>query len=166
VRAEEFAALVGAKRLRRGHWIARCPAHPDKHPSLSIGEGKKHPVVFKCMSAGCTQGEVLRALGMTWKDLMGEDRHRMTPEAYRRLQGEQTLHALRDLKRALISPAGAYLVGNHYRLDRVLASLDRRIVSLDPRLKAIREREAKTARFVKLWGWDRLWELYFERNPS
>jgi hypothetical protein len=31
---------------------------------------------------------------------------------------------------------------------------------MDPALQAIRGREAKTARFVKKWGMDKLWELY------
>lgn len=168
MRADEFAALLNAKRLRRGHWVARCPAHPDKHPSLSIAEGRKHPVVFRCMSAGCTQDEVLRAMGLTWKDLMGE-RPAMNREASERLQNEQTLHALRDLKRALISPAGAFLAGSKAKLDKARACLAERIIvienKLDPRMKVIRERERKTALFVERWGWTRLWEIYLERNP-
>ena len=168
MQAFEFAALLGAKSLRRGHWVARCPAHSDKHPSLSIAEGRKHPVIFKCMSAGCTQDEVLRAMGLTWKDILGE-RAALSPEAKRRFSDEQTMYALRDLKRALVSPAGAYLAGNQVRLELLRASIGRRISALEVRLdssvKVLREREAKTARFVKKWGWDCLWELYLERNP-
>jgi hypothetical protein len=167
--ATEFAALLHAKQIRRGHWIARCPAHGDKRPSLSIAEGKKYPVVFKCMSQGCTQDEVLKAMGLTWKDLLG-DRPAMSKEASARLRDEQTLHALRDLKRALVSPAGALLAGRQYRLDALRQGLDRRIVllenSMNPALSAIRGRDAKTARFVKRWGWDRLWELYLNRCPT
>jgi hypothetical protein len=166
--ANEFAALLGAKSLRRGKWIARCPAHGDRHPSLSIAEGKKHPVIFKCMSAGCTQDEVLKAMGLTWKDLLGE-RPPMSREASKRLRDEQTLYALRDLKGALISPTGAYLAGEYWRLLAALHVIDKKIRiaenKLFPELKAIRERDAKTARFVKRWGLDKLWEVYFERNP-
>lgn len=168
MRADEFAALLNAKRVGRGKWVALCPAHPDKHPSLSITEGRKHPVVFKCMSAGCTQDEVIHAMGMTWKDILGE-RPKMSKEASARLRDEQTLYALRELKRALVSPAGALLARRQYRLDAMRESLERRIVALenviDPRLRKIREREAKTARFVEKWGWDKLFEVYFERNP-
>ena len=166
--ANEFAGLLGAKQLRRGHWVASCPAHKDRHPSLSIAEGRKQPVVFRCMSAGCTQDEVLKAMGLTWKDLLGE--RPTMPRAERgRLQDEQTLHALRDLRRSFLSPAGAFLAGNKYKLDCVLRELSRRIVTLEnsmnPELQAIRGREQKTARFVRKYGWDRLWEVYFERNP-
>jgi hypothetical protein len=166
--AEEFARLLGAKRVGKGKWLARCVAHPDKRPSLSIAEGRKQPIVFKCMSQGCTQDEVLKAIGLTWRDLLG-DRPQMSREARGRLADEQTLHVLRDLKRAFISPAGAFLAGKQWRLEAVLRELDRRIIvlenSMDPALQAIRGREAKTARFVKKWGWNKLWSIYLERNP-
>lgn len=133
--ATEFAALLGARRLRRGHYIARCPAHADKHPSLSIAKGRKHPVVFKCRSAGCTQDEVLRAMGLTWHDLLG-DRPQVSREARGRLTDEQTLHALRDLRYALISPAGAYLAGKQWKLEQLLAALFRREAKIRKRLFA------------------------------
>ena len=168
MRASEFAALLGAKSLRRGKWIAHCPSHKDKHPSLSIAEGRKHPVIFKCMSAGCSQDEVIRAMGLNWKEILGE-REVLSKELSARLRKEQILHALRDLKRVLVSPAGAFLAGKQYRLEATLLAVDRRIreleETLNPELKKIREREVKTSRFVKKWGWDRLWEIYFERNP-
>ena len=169
MQASEFAALLHAKQLRRGHWIARCPAHPDKRPSLSIAEGRKQPVVFKCMSAGCTQDEVLKAMGLTWHDLLG-DRPKMTHEMSAHLQDEQTLRSLRDLKRAVLSPAGAYLAEKQWRLEALLRELDRRIIvlenSMNPALQAIRGREAKTARFIRKWGMDKLWELFFVKNPQ
>src|SRR5579863_803762 len=167
--APEFAFLLRAKSLRRGRWLALCPAHPDKHPSLSIAEGRKHPVVFKCMSQGCTQDEVLKAMGLTWKDLLGE-RPQMSREVSAKLRDEQTLHALRDLKRALISPAGSFLAGKEYRLNALRREIERRIIllenSMNPTLQAIRGRDAKTARFVKRRGWDQLWELFLETEEG
>ena len=131
--ASEFASMLGAKQVRRGHWLARCPAHGDKRPSLSIAEGRKHPVVFRCMSAGCTQDEVLKALGLTWRHLLGE-RPQMAPEVSRRAQDEQTLHALKDLRRALVSPAGAELAEKQWRLEQLLAALFRREAVIRKRL--------------------------------
>ena len=165
--AFEFAALLGAKRVGRGKWIAKCPSHKDRHPSLSIAEGRKHPVVFRCMSAGCTQEEVLRAIGITWKDLLGE-RPVLNRDEAKRFREEQTLDALRNLKTALVSPAGAFLASRSYCLAAARQSLERRIRNIEerlsPKLKSIREREAKTARFVTRWGWDKLWELYFAKG--
>jgi hypothetical protein len=133
VTASEFAALLGAKQIRRGHWLSRCPAHADKRPSLSIAEGRKHPVVFKCMSAGCTQDEVLRAMGLTWRDLLG-DRPQMSREVSGRLQDQQMLYTLRDLRRALVSPSGAHLAEKQWRLEQLLAALFRREAVIRKRL--------------------------------
>jgi hypothetical protein len=37
---------------------------------------------------------------------------------------------------------------------------------LNPKLKEIRLRGEKTYRFVKKWGWDKLWNLYLERSNA
>ncbi len=49
-------------------WIARCPAHNDKHPSLSIKEGADGRVLLKC-HAGCSAESIVRALGLEMRDL-------------------------------------------------------------------------------------------------
>lgn len=49
-------------------FMARCPAHKDSEPSLSVAEGREHPVIFKCQ-AGCDSDSVLSALGLDWADL-------------------------------------------------------------------------------------------------
>jgi len=36
---ETIAKALGGRKARSG-WIARCPAHDDRKPSLSIGETK------------------------------------------------------------------------------------------------------------------------------
>ena len=43
---------VQAKPNGRG-WMARCPAHDDRTPSLSIAQGDDGRVLLKC-HAGCT----------------------------------------------------------------------------------------------------------------
>ncbi len=64
---QEFATqLDGVKRSGRG-WIARCPAHPDKTPSLSIHEGDIGLLV-RCF-AGCQTKEIVAALGLELRDL-------------------------------------------------------------------------------------------------
>lgn len=49
-------------------WSARCPAHDDKNPSLSISEGREGGVVVHC-HAGCTTERVCTALGLDLTDL-------------------------------------------------------------------------------------------------
>lgn len=51
-----------------GGFAARCPAHEDRNPSLSVSPGTTQPVVIHCQ-AGCTPDAVLEAIGLTWADL-------------------------------------------------------------------------------------------------
>jgi hypothetical protein len=55
------------RRSGRG-WTARCPAHEDRTPSLSITETADGKVLVKCW-AGCSTESVLAALGLRWSDL-------------------------------------------------------------------------------------------------
>src|SRR5689334_3156139 len=58
----DLGRLVEGLRARKSAsgWTARCPAHDDRTPSLSIGwrDGR---VLLHCFG-GCTQAEVLDAL--------------------------------------------------------------------------------------------------------
>jgi hypothetical protein len=60
--------LVGVKQTAPGRWIARCPGHGDKSPSLSIREMEDGRVLLHCF-AGCPNGDVLQALGLRMSDL-------------------------------------------------------------------------------------------------
>jgi len=51
--------------------VARCPAHDDRDPSLSVSV-KDGRVLVHCF-AGCAPDAVLGAVGLTWKDLRGAD---------------------------------------------------------------------------------------------
>lgn len=70
-----IAALdaAGSKRSRAGGGqVFQCPAHDDRSPSLSVSAGTKGmDVVFKC-HAGCERDDILAALGLTWKDILGK----------------------------------------------------------------------------------------------
>jgi hypothetical protein len=64
--AEFLAHLVGVSRSGEG-WTARCPAHDDRHKSLSVHhrDGKW---LVKC-HAGCAWQEIIAALGLAGSDL-------------------------------------------------------------------------------------------------
>lgn len=83
------AAFI-ARRLRGRKagqgWSAHCPAHDDKHPSLSISD-KNGKVLFFC-HAGCPQSDVIDALkrrgflGYQWGNFQhdGKTHRELTPE--------------------------------------------------------------------------------------
>jgi putative DNA primase/helicase len=68
--------LKGVRETGDG-WTARCPAHSDKHNSLSIAhrEGKW---LLKC-HAGCKVEQVTKALGISVTDLFDNKRRRGRP---------------------------------------------------------------------------------------
>jgi hypothetical protein len=68
VTPDAFADLVQAKRTGAGRWKARCPAHNDRSPSLSIREGDDGRVLVLCR-AGCTLDSILAALKLRRRDL-------------------------------------------------------------------------------------------------
>lgn len=59
--------LEGVRRQGRGY-VARCPAHADKSPSLSLREGDDGRTLVHC-HAGCTAEEIMGAIGMRLTDL-------------------------------------------------------------------------------------------------
>ena len=60
--------LEQVKRTGKGRFIARCPSHGDKHPSLAIRETDDGVILLHCF-AGCDVGSVVGALGMDLSDL-------------------------------------------------------------------------------------------------
>jgi 5S rRNA maturation endonuclease (ribonuclease M5) len=59
--------LPDAKKSGSG-WMARCPAHDDESPSLSIGTGSEGKALVHC-HADCATEVVLDAIGMKMSDL-------------------------------------------------------------------------------------------------
>ena len=74
--------LDGVRRTGEGRWVARCPAHDDKRPSLTIREADDGRVLLCCFG-GCQTADVLAALGATWGDLF-PPRGRTDPPSLRR----------------------------------------------------------------------------------
>lgn len=58
--AETIAKALGGRRAG-ATWMARCPAHDDKSPSLAIRTGERGKVLVRC-HAGCDQRDVIAAL--------------------------------------------------------------------------------------------------------
>ena len=58
--AEIIAKALGGYRAGAG-WVAHCPAHDDRRPSLSIRNSSSGPVLVRC-HAGCEQEHVIEAL--------------------------------------------------------------------------------------------------------
>ena len=61
--------LSGLEKVRKTTkgWTARCPAHEDRSPSLTIAEGSKG-WLFKCW-AGCDFSDILEAADLDVRQL-------------------------------------------------------------------------------------------------
>jgi hypothetical protein len=70
--------LDRVKRAGDG-WQARCPAHEDRTPSLSIREGDDGRVLLKC-HAGCSVEAIVDALGISISDLFAEHEARASSD--------------------------------------------------------------------------------------
>lgn len=55
-------------RGRNGSWSAKCPAHADRSPSLSVKELPDGRILMHCFG-GCGTDAVLGALGLAMGDL-------------------------------------------------------------------------------------------------
>ena len=63
--------LDGVTKTGGNRWLAKCPAHDDRSPSLSIRECDDGRSLLHCF-AGCETEDVLAAVGMTFSDVMPE----------------------------------------------------------------------------------------------
>lgn len=63
--------LEHVRQTAPGRWLARCPAHEDRSPSLSIREIDGGRILLHDFG-GCSTEDVLAALGLTMSELFPE----------------------------------------------------------------------------------------------
>jgi len=94
--AELADALEG--RMAGGSWMARCPAHADRSPSLSICESNTGKVLVRC-HAGCDQRDVIAALRARGLWAENDRRMRIIAPRQRRTLIERKVDSEGDAKR-------------------------------------------------------------------
>ncbi len=88
--------LDGVRETGHGKYIARCPAHDDRSPSLAIKDCGDGRILLHCF-AGCDVESVLDALGLSFSDIMPErvgEMHTYKP-VRQRFDARQVLRVLR-----------------------------------------------------------------------
>jgi hypothetical protein len=63
-----LSRLEAVRERQNGQWSARCPAHADDGPSLSVRLGNNGGVLLHCF-AGCEVHEIVAALDLQLHDL-------------------------------------------------------------------------------------------------
>lgn len=66
-----LSRLDRVKKTGSGKWLACCPAHDDRSPSLSIRETDDGRILLHDF-AGCAVEEILSAVGLTFDAIMPE----------------------------------------------------------------------------------------------
>ncbi len=88
--------LDGVRETGHDKYVARCPAHDDRSPSLAIKDCGNGRILLHCF-AGCDVESVLDALGLSFSDIMPErvgEMHTYKP-VRQRFDARQVLRVLR-----------------------------------------------------------------------
>jgi len=88
--------LSGVRQRGNNRWIALCPAHEDKDPSLTIRQAQDR-VLVHCW-AGCAVTDICSAIGIMVGDLFNDRRHDtlINPLLLRRLRAAENLEHWRQ----------------------------------------------------------------------
>ena len=92
-----LSRLQGVKRSGTGY-VALCPAHNDRHPSLSIDELSDGRVLLHCW-AGCDTESIVSAIGLTMSDLFPQSGRK--PSRHRKTKAERQEEAQRQVELTL-----------------------------------------------------------------
>jgi hypothetical protein len=125
-----LSCLDRVKRTGNGTWIARCPAHADKGPSLSIRETDEGKTLLHCF-AGCSAHEVVAAVGLEITDLFparpADPAHIGRPER-RPFPAADALRAV-AFEATIVGLAGAAIIAgepfSQFDKDRLLLAVGR-----------------------------------------
>ena len=120
--------LDRVKRTGPGNWTARCPAHHDRGPSLSVRELDDGRTLVHCF-AGCEIHDVLAAVGLDISNLFPERaiHHRVGPER-RPFPAADVLRAIGFEALVVAAAAVAMLAGepfNDIDRDRLILAVSR-----------------------------------------
>ena len=117
--AESLARALGGRKAGKD-WMARCPAHDDREPSLSVRDTEDGKVLVHC-HAGCEQSRVIDALGLRglWKPSSGTT-IRLVRSELRDQRAQSHFHEAKRTDVALAiwrsaKPAGGTLVQTYLR---------------------------------------------------
>lgn len=61
-----LSRLEKVKKTGRANWMACCPAHEDRSPSMTIADKGDGHILAHCF-AGCSFDEIVGAVGLGWE---------------------------------------------------------------------------------------------------
>ena len=92
--AEAFISqLRKVRQSKPGNWLACCPAHEDRSPSMTIRELDDGRVLIHCF-AGCSVEQILHAAGLEFSVLFPERLAEHIPPMRRPFNAHDVLEAV------------------------------------------------------------------------
>lgn len=91
-----LSKLSDVRQSGQNKWLARCPAHTDKSPSLSLKDDSG-VILMHCFS-GCAVSDICAAIGFEVSDLFPQKYTRTRPPQVIRLYTSIVFAGLCDLR--------------------------------------------------------------------
>ncbi|HYD34382.1 MAG TPA: CHC2 zinc finger domain-containing protein [Methylophilaceae bacterium] len=122
-----LSRLDKVKRTTNNSWLACCPAHDDRSPSLTLTD-RDGRILIHCF-AGCSTESVIGAIGLDWDDILPERAitHHQKPEQTK-VYATDALRAIQHEARIVTIAAFQLKHGNHLNaedLSRLSIAMDR-----------------------------------------
>ena len=111
-----LSRLDKVRRTGPGRWSARCPAHDDKGPSLSIKETDDERVLIHCF-AGCDVHNILAAVSLDIADLFPPREIQQGKPERRPFPAADVLRAIAFEAVVTMAAASALLSGQPFGAD-------------------------------------------------
>lgn len=136
-----ISRLTKIRQTGPNRWVASCPAHDDRGPSLSVTE-RDGKLLLHCF-AGCAAEDVLGAVGLRWTDVLPEREGESRPQPIPAMQVlEAVTHEI--MVAALLATELGYarssqrLIESGSRLNAALTLLGHEPVSLKTTRRGMR----------------------------
>lgn len=126
-----LSSLSKVRKVGPDSWVACCPAHADKSPSLTV-KATPETILLHCF-AGCAPVEILGAVGMTFDDLYPAHDRTVKPQ---KLSPRAALECIAQ-ESMLVAASGATM-----RQRELTASEMARLVKATSRIQAAWEMAA------------------------
>ena len=118
------ARLEKAKRTSRDSWIACCPAHADRSPSLTVRGLEDGRILVHCF-AGCGAADVMAAIGMETADLFPAALANHLPAVRQPFSPNDVLRALRREAAVVAISVADLAEGRAVDRDRIALAAER-----------------------------------------
>lgn len=148
--------MLKGRKVGKGRWMAKCTVHRDKTASVSISDMGAGFTRVHCFS-GCAQADVLRAAGLTWRDLRPGS---VAPEIRQRMTLEDQREALKQ-QLGLVMVLGAIEKGKKAYWGaaerRIRDEIHKLRCAIEPEKVWQEQNEARIQQRIKKYGFDQLW---------